>query len=243
MRKTLSALSLVPILLILLSVALNATQLRKVYYEPLVTGNEPPPVLLDEGSLDKIPSPPKLTQVGTVLDSTIYDYQFSVVGRRIVSVGDSALHLAVMVSTDPSFTPRGMKYLHYNNGVFTNFGFIEGSGVGDQRGGFGSIRGYYAPGMGIGNVAVMTSHTNLSGQPLGSHWYSFQDAFQGVGAFTYYEAGYGDGVNPCNAFMWPDIAVINDMTGSMAMVGVTQVEAGCSGVSTTSRSFTRTSPI
>jgi hypothetical protein len=229
MRKISSVLFLVPMLLLLFTVSLQATDVRKLYHEGFLPGNESERIELDEVSTDKIPSPPKLNQIGTVLDSTIYDYQFSVAGRRIISLSDSALHIAAMTSPVSSFIERGMKYFYYINDVFTNFGYIEGNGTGDQRGGFGSIKGYYPPGMGIGNVAIMTSHTNLSGQALGSHWHSFQDAFQGVGAFTPYEGGYASGTDPCDAFMWPDLAIINDMTGSMAMVGVTQVESGCSG--------------
>jgi hypothetical protein len=60
------------------------------------------------------------------------------------------------------------------------------------------------------------------------HWYSFQDAFQGVGAFTPYEGYYGDGMTECDSFSWPSIYATNDLTGNMAMVAITfdQICAG-----------------
>ncbi len=230
MRKPILPILVVQTMLVLSATVLGATGARKVNYQPDVSENLHSTLISGPDGLDGIPSPPRLNQVGTIIDSTIYDYQFSILGQRIASVGDSALHMAVMVSPDVAFSTRGMKYLYYFNGVVTNFGYVEGDGSGAQRGGFGSVIGYNASTLGLGNVAIITSHTNLSDRPMGAHWYSFQDAFQGVGAFTAYEGWWGDGVSECQAIMWPSIAAVDDATGSMAMVGRTgDVSGGCQG--------------
>jgi hypothetical protein len=225
-----SVLMALSILSVLLVIPLHSSHVKQLFYQEPFADNVPPPMAEDEGPSNQVPSPPRSNQVGTVIDSTIYDYQFSIIGQRIACIGDSALHIGLLVSTDPSFTPRGMRYLYYINDLVTNFGFIEGTGIGNQRGGFGSVISYDAHDLGIGNVAIMTSHTNLSGRALGAHWYGFQDAFQGIGAFTPYEGWWGDGSSECHALQWPGIAIVNDATGSMAMTGRTgDVTGGCQG--------------
>ncbi len=222
MRLLLSALIAFLVLPMMLATHLNAGDVRKVYPEQAIVGDEPAPFSRDGWSGKDIPSPPKLFAVGTIVDSTMYDFQGNgSYGRHIVAIGDSSLHATVMVSPDAGFLTRGMKYIYYANNLFTNFGYIEGSGTGDQRAGFGSITSYYVPEVGLGNVAISCSHTNLDGRAFGSHFYSFTDAFQGVGAFTPAEGDPGGGSDVCDAFLWPTLTVMNDITGSMAMAGLT----------------------
>jgi hypothetical protein len=206
--------------------SVDAVELRKVYQERPVTGDEVPLKVLSEKGGGKISSPSRLLQVGTIVDSTIYDYQCNgTLFSRIAVIDedpwyDAGLHITAMVSPDQNFFERGMRYIYYYNGYFTNFGYVEGDGTGNEQGGFGSVVGYggYAD---IGNVAVMTSNTNLAGRPFGAHWYSFQDVFQGLGAFYPFEGPWGDGTDPCDRFGWPSLSVMNDSTGNMAMVGMT----------------------
>jgi hypothetical protein len=220
--RPLSSVFLAVLALPILAGTLLASGIRQANLEQRVVGDEPPPVVLSTGGVEAIPSPPRLMEVGTIVDSTIYDYQCNgAVGRRIVAIGDSALHVSCMVSPDAAFVTRGMKYIYYFGGSFTNFGYIEGNGTGNQRGGFGAVVGYYSPDAGLGNVAVACSHTNLDGRAFGSHWYSYQDAFQGLGAFSPFEGDPGDGSNVCEAFLWPTLSVVNDLTGSMAMTAMT----------------------
>ncbi len=228
MRKILSVLFAVLILPAFLTATLDASTVKKVYPEVNFFGDELPPNYT--GNTDgKVPSPPKLMQVGTVIDSTMMDHQCnSTLHSRIATVGDSALHVTAMVSPDAGFVERGMIYVYYINGVFTNFGYVEGSGTGDTRAGYGSIISYYSADRGIGNIAITSTHTNPAGRPFGMHWYSFQDAFQGVGAFTPYEGYYGDGIDDCDSFSWPSIYAVNDLTGHMAMCGFT-FDVQCSG--------------
>jgi hypothetical protein len=208
---------------------LNAAGVRKVYPETPLAGNESPPNLPDGGTLQKIPSPTKMFAVGSVIDSTIMDHQCNgTIHQRIATVGDSALHITAMVSPDEAFTERGMIYVYYYNGLFTNFGYVEGNGLGDQRAGYGSIVSYYEPTSGLGNIAVTSTHTNLASRAFGMHWYAFQDAYQGIGALSPYEGPYGDGSNVCDAFLWPSIYVTNTPTGDMAMAGFT-FNTSCGG--------------
>lgn len=207
---------------------LSASGVRKLYREEPLVGDEVLP--LPEGGLgEAIPSPPKVFQVGTIIDSTIMDHQSNAtIHQRIAAIGDSALHVTAMISTDEGILERGMRYYYYNGQVFQNAGYIEGNGLGDQRGGYGSVVGYYAPERGIGNVAVMTSHVNLSSMAYGSHWYSFQDLFQGLGAFGSFEGPPGDGSDVCDRLLWPSLYVVNDLTGEMAMTAFT-FDASCAG--------------
>ncbi len=231
MKKTLFVLFALLILPLTFAVTLDAAGVKKVYPEQPFIGNEPTPVVPDGGAVKRLPPTARLFQVGTVIDSTMMDHQSNAtLHSRIAAVGDSAMHLTAMVSPDPGYTQRGMKYYYYINGLFTNFNYVEGSGTGNQRGGYGSVVSYYAPDRGIGNIAVMTSHTNLDNRtfPQLMHWYDFQDAFQGVGAFTPYEGDWGDGVSLCDEFLWPSLYVTNDLTGRMAMTGVT-FDAACTG--------------
>jgi hypothetical protein len=168
-------------------------------------------------------------QVGTIVDSSMMDHQSNgTIHQRIATLGDSALHVTCMVSYDDAFVTRGMRYIYYFNNLFTNFGYIEGSGNGDERGGYGMINGYYHPSTGLGNIAVFSTHTNLSGRAFGSHWYSFHDAFQGVGAFTPTEAWWGDGASACDDMLWPSIYITNDPIGNMFMSGYTNASP-CAG--------------
>jgi hypothetical protein len=221
--RTIISLSLAPLFILpMLFSALDASEVRKVYPEQTLVGSEALLVKSENMAGGKIPSPSTLRQVGTVVDSTVQDYQCNnTLFSRIAAIGDSALHASAMVSPAATFTQRGMKYIYYRNGGFTNFGYVEGSGTGYSRGGYGSLVSYYVREMGIGNVAIMTSHTNIHRRPFGAHWYSFQDAFQGIGAFSRFEGPWGDGTDPCDQFLWPSIAVTNDFTGDMAMVGMT----------------------
>jgi hypothetical protein len=131
------------ILPVVFAATLDATTVKKVYPEENFHGDELPSNFT--GNHDgKVPSPSKLLQTGTVIDSTMMDHQCNAtIHSRIAAVGDSALHITGMVSPDQTFTERGMIYVYYINGVFTNFGYVEGSGVGDQRAGYGSIISYY----------------------------------------------------------------------------------------------------
>jgi len=222
MRLLLSVLIVLLVLPMVFFSDLDAGEVRKVYPDQPIVGNEPAPFAKDGPAGKGVPSPPKLFAIGTVVDSTMYDFQGNgSYGRKIVAIGDSSLHATVMVSPDAGFATRGMKYIYYANGLFTNFGYVEGSGNGDERAGFGSVTSYYDPGVGLGNVAVTCSHTNLDGRAFGSHFYSFTDAFQGVGAFSPAEGDPGSGSNVCDAFLWPTLTVMNDVTGSMAMAGLT----------------------
>jgi hypothetical protein len=179
MRKIIVSSMLLLILTIVLTEAsvVSAT-VRTVYPERPLTGMEPPPIPQPEVPGVPVPRSSGRSVIGTVVDSTIYDYQCNgTIGRRIVSLGDSALHVTVMVSPDPGFNQRGMRYIYYFNGIFMNFGYIEGTGIGDQRAGFGAIVGY-SGNSGLGNVAVACSHTNIHGQPFGSHWYRKRSDWQ-----------------------------------------------------------------
>jgi hypothetical protein len=209
------------ILPLALLTSLDASELKQVYRQTPIRGDEPAPVSRAGDDVAK-PHPITPAAVGTVVDSTRYDYQANgAMGRRIVAVDENTLHITAMVSPDDAFATRGMKYIYYVGGVFTNYGYVEGSGSGDQRAGFGAITGYNVPESGLGSVALTCSHTNLAGRPFGAHFYSFQDAFQGVGAFSPAEGDPGDGVTGCQAFLWPTLGIVNDATGSMAMCGLT----------------------
>lgn len=229
MKKFLKVLPVVLVLPVLCFSALTAGEVRQVQPEAVLVGDEAPFTTPEIGSLDIIPSPSREFQIGSVVDSTIYDNQSNAtLYQRIAAIGDSALHAAAMVSPDALFTERGMKYYYYEDGVFTDYGYVEGSGIGNQRGGFGSIVSYDVPELEIGNIAVMTSHTNLAGQPFGLHWYGFVDASQGAGTFTATEGPPGSGIDLCDAFAWPSLYITNDETGDMAMVGMTNNQI-CSG--------------
>ena len=235
MKKTLFVKLTVLILPLILFAILNATEVRKTPSHPEIplTGDEPLPAWSGNGTLKKIHSPPRLMQVGTVVDSTTMDHQCNdSIHRRIATVGDSILHATAMVSYDLTndYPTRGMKYFYYFNGNFINFGFVEGtgSGSGDDRGGYGSVVSYYTPERMIGNIAVMTSHYNQDGRAYGSHWYSLTDAFQGVGAFAPIEGPPGDGTSACDRLLWPSLYITNDMTGNMAMAAFT-FNAACAG--------------
>jgi len=229
MRKMLCVLLAFLALPLITAWPLAAATVRKVYPEKALTGDEAPPRSSLTGTGHRIPSPPRLMAVGTVIDSTMMDHQSNAtMHQRIAAVGDSALHVTAMVSPDEAFVERGMIYNYYNNGFFTDYGYVEGSGTGNQRGGYGSVVSYYEPTTGLGNVAVFSTHTNLAGRALGLHWYDFQDAFQGIGAFTPYEGFYGGGSGVCDAFLWPDVYVSNDPTGHMVMSGIT-FDAVCTG--------------
>jgi hypothetical protein len=215
------------LLLLSLTVSLNAKEVRKITEQEIpLSGVELLQTLPAGGLVKKTASPDRLLQQGTVVDSTTMDHQCNGnIHQRIATVGDSVLHVTAMISPDPnvSFPTRGMKYIYYRNGTFTNFGYVEGFGVGDQRGGYGSVIGYYEPTLGLGNTAMMTSHPNLDSRAFGPHWYSFHDAFQGIGAFTPIEGPIGDGVSECDDLLWPSMYITNDRTGDMAMVGRTNI--------------------
>ena len=229
MRKILSVPAILLCLPLIAVTLLKAEDVRQVYPQQEITGNEPAPVPTSDGTATSIPSPPRLMAIGTVIDSSIYDLQANgTLHTRIATTHDGGMHVTEMVSPDPGFGTRGMKYVYYFNGIFTNFGYVEGSGMGDQRGGFGSVVNYYTPASGLGSVAVMSTHTNLAGRAMGSHWYSFQDAFQGVGAFSPFEGDPFNGLGDCDDFLWPSIAVVNDATGDMAMTARTNA-ASCTG--------------
>ncbi len=231
MRKTLSALIAFLALPLMLATVLNASEARQVFPEVNFSGDEPMPLPADFVDGQKIPSPPRLMAVGTVVDSSTMDHQCNgTIHQRIAAVGDSALHATCMVSYDgnTNYPTRGMRYLYYFNGNFTNFGYVEGSGTGDQRAGYGMILGYSEPSTGLGNIAITATHTNLGSRAFGMHWYVFQDAFQGVGAFSPYEGPYGDGVNVCDDYLWPSLYVTNNPTGHMAMAGFT-FDVACAG--------------
>jgi len=223
MVKILSFVLAILFLPLLILDPLHANAVRKVYREQPITGEEHVTARKGEGALLGAPPSSRLLAIGTVVDSTIYDYQANgAIGQRIVTLGDGSLHVMAMVSPDESpWNTRGMKYIYYAGGFFTNFGYIEGSGTGNQRAGFGAIVGYSYPGSPFGNIAITCSHTNLDGRAFGAHWYSFQDAFQGLGAFAPAEGDPGDGSNVCEAFLWPTLAIVNDETGNMAMTGLT----------------------
>lgn len=209
--------------------SLDAGEVRQVFPEVELQGDEMPFAHHEKASLEAIPPPSRTSQVGSVVDSTTYDHQSNAtLYQRIAAVGDSALHATAIISPDALFTERGMKYYYYQDGVFTDYGYVEGTGLGNQRGGFGSVVSYDVPELGIGNIAVMTSHTNLAGRPFGMHWYSFMDASQGSGTFTATEGPPGTGSDVCDAFLWPSLYITNDITGHMAMVGMT-FSAICSG--------------
>lgn len=224
MRKALSVSCTLLLLLCVFGTVLYAGSVRKVYREEPVVGDEPwLQALRGAWDGDLIPSPPRAFQIGTVVDSTIMDHQSNgTIAQRIAMVGDSALHATAMVSPDPLFTERGMRYYYYYNGSFTKTtGYTEGSGVGNERGGYGSVLGYYWPDRGIGDVAVVATHTNLAGRDFGLHWYVFQDIFEGLAAFGPYEAPPGSGTEICDAFLWPSFYVSNDAVGHIAMIGFT----------------------
>jgi hypothetical protein len=232
MHKTLSILVTVLILPSITFALLNAKQVRRIGQEVALSGDEVLQTLPVGGTVNKIPSPPRLFQIGSVIDSTTMDHQCNGnIHQRIATVGDSALHVTAMISYDPDvgYATRGMKYFYYFNGVFTNFNYVEGTGVGDERGGYGSVIGYYAPELGLGNIAIVTSHPNLDGRAFGAHWYYFQDAFQGVGAFDPTEGPIGDGVDECDDLLWPSMYITNDLTGDIAMAGRTNV-GNCVGL-------------
>ncbi len=232
MQKTLSVLLTVLILPLIFFTLLSAKEVRRIIQEEIpLSGDEILQTLPGGGSVKKIPSPARLLQVGTVIDSTTMDHQCNGnIHQRVATVGDSALHVTAMISydMDTGYATRGMKYFHYANGAFVNFGYVEGSGFGDERGGYGSVISYYLPGGALGNIAMVTSHPNLDSRAFGPHWYLFQDAFQGIGAFAAYEGPIGDGVNECDDYLWPSLYVTNDNTGNMAMVGRTNI-GNCAG--------------
>jgi hypothetical protein len=232
MQKTLSVLLTVLILPLIFFTLLNAKEVRKIVHEDIpLSGDEILEMLPGGGSVKKIPSPARLLQVGTVIDSTTMDHQCNGnIHQRIATVGDSALHATAMISydMDTGYATRGMKYFHYSAGAFTPLGYVEGTGFGDQRGGYGSVIGYYPPGSLSGNIAMVASHPNLDGRAFGPHWYLFQDAFQGIGAFTPYEGPIGDGIDECDDYLWPSIYVTNDSVGNMAMLGRSNI-TGCAG--------------
>jgi hypothetical protein len=233
MRKTLSVCRAFLLLLFVFSSVLNAGTVRKVYRQEPVTGDEPwLQALHGDWNGDFIPSPPRVLQVGTVVDSTIMDHQANAtISQRISAIGDSALHVTAMVSPDEAFTERGMKYIYYNAGEFSKIGYVEGNGLGTQRGGYGSVFGYNWPERGIGDVAILSTHTNLANRSFpsgGTHWYLFQDLFEGLGAYGAYEGPWGDGVDICDAFLWPTFYISNDAVGHIAMIGIT-FDASCTG--------------
>ncbi len=208
---------------------LRGGDVRQVFPEQPLIGNELRLPVPGEESTGGFPSPPAAFQVGTAVDSSFYDHQSNAtLHSRIATVGDSALHATAMVSTDDLFSDRGMKYYYYDGTGFTDFGYIEGSGSGNEYGGYGSVVSYYVPGMEIGNIAVMTSHVNLDGRAYGSHWYSFSDTYQGAGSFTATEGWPGDGASACDRLLWPSLYITNDAIGDMAMVGFTFDQA-CEG--------------
>ena len=229
MRRTLSVFLALLMIPIVCATLLRAGTARKVYPEVNLVGNEPPPVTVDVGGGYRIPSPPRIMEVGTVVDSTVMDHQCNgTIHQRIATVGDSALHVTAMVSYDPGFVTRGMRYVYYYNNLFTNFGYVEGSGNGDQRAGYGMITGYYDETSGLGNIAVTFTHVNLASRAVGMHWYSFQDAFQGVGAFSPTEGWYGNDSGVCDAMLWPSGYITNDPIGNMFMCGFTN-SGSCAG--------------
>jgi hypothetical protein len=229
MRKMLFALCVLLILPMIYMTLLNAGEVREVFPEKPHVGDEYRPIIPGDGGEKGIPSPPRTFQVGTIVDSTMMDHQSNAtIHTRIATISTTGLHASAMISPDEAFLTRGMKYFYYDSGVFTNAGYIEGNGVGNQRGGYGMVTNYNVPDLGIGDIAVISSHTNLSGQTYGSHWYHFQDAFQGLGAFSPVEGPVGDGVSACDDFLWPSINIANDLTGNMCMVATTNASA-CEG--------------
>jgi hypothetical protein len=230
MHKAFSVLVTIVILPLIFFTLLDAREVRKITEQEIpLSGAELLQPLPPGGSKKSIPSPPRLLQIGTVIDSTTYDFQCnSNIHQRIATVGDSALHVTAMISYDQDFVTRGMKYVYYYNGVFTNFNYVEGTGVGNQWGGFGSVISYYVPDLGLGNIAMMTSHPNLDARAHGLHWYYFQDVFQGLGAFFPTEGPIGNEAIPCDYPLWPSMYITNDLTGDIAMAGRTNV-GGCVG--------------
>ncbi len=160
------------------------------------------------------------TLVGTVIDSTIFDFQgYGTLPRRVVAIGDSALHLIAAVSHDETMRDRGTKYSYYFDSQFTNFGYIStGSG-------FGSLTGYGLPGAAIGNVAVIA--TTIDFFDSIPPWASFHDAFQGLGAFSCATVDPGDVFDACDQVYFPAIYSRNNIDGDMAMCGITLLP--CSG--------------
>jgi len=244
MKSTLSVLCILLILPAVYSAFLSAGEVREVFPEQPLTGDEVFSRVPGGGVEKTNPSSPRYLQVGTIVDSTVYDYQCNAtLHQRIATVGDSALHVTCLVSPDTitTFPTRGMKYFYYEDGVFTNFGYVEGNGLGNEKGGFGSVVSYYVPGLEIGNIAVVTSHCNLSGLPMGAHWYSFDDVYQGTGDFAAHEGPPGGGSDPCDTFVWPGLYITNDETGNMAMVGKTNAQpctGGFDDIKVTHKTFT-----
>jgi hypothetical protein len=232
MHKAFYVLVTIVILPLIFFTLLDAREVRKITEQEIpLSGDELLQTLPLGGSMKSIPSPPRLLQIGTVIDSTTMDFQCnSNIHQRIATVGDSALHVTAMISYDPDvgFATRGMKYVYYYDGVFTNFNYVEGTGIGDERGGFGSVISYDVPDLGLGNIAMITSHTNLDARAFGAHWYYFQDAFQGVGAFTPTEGPIGNEADRCDYPLWISMYITNDLTGDIAMTGRTNV-GGCVG--------------
>ncbi len=233
MHKTSSVLATVLILPMITFALLDAKEVRKITEQEIpLSGDELLQTLPSSGSMKSIPSPPKLFQIGTLIDSTTMDHQCNGnIHQRIATVGDSALHVTAMISYNPDvgYATRGMKYFYYYDGIFTNFNYVEGSGMGDERGGYGSVIGYYVPDLGLGKIAIVTSHPNLDARAFGAHWYYFQDAFQGVGAFIPTEGPIGDGVDECDDMLWPSMYITNDLTGDIAMAGRTNHTSPCVG--------------
>jgi hypothetical protein len=207
------------ILQLIFPVSLNAADVKCIYPERLLVGSESPPVVRGGDTNMKIFSPSRLNPIGTVIDSTMYDFQCNAtIHSRIAAIGDSALHFTAMISHDVGFITRGMKYFYYGDSAFFDCGYV----VHEVRGGFGSLVDYYGPDRGIGNVAVMT--TNTDWEP---GWLSFQGIMQGTCAFTLHEGPWGP--DPCDKFYWPSLYVMNDPDGNMAMVGMTFPGDSCSG--------------
>ncbi|MFQ6103047.1 MAG: hypothetical protein ACE5OP_02010 [Candidatus Glassbacteria bacterium] len=241
MRKILTVLPLLLTLPMLCFTILGADDVRQVFPETAIVGDEVREAVGVNGAEMEVPSPPRIFQVGTIVDSTIYDHQSNAtLHQRIATVGDSALHATTMYSPVSDFTERGMKYYYYDGTAFTDLGYIEGSGTGDEHGGYGSVVSYYVPSLEIGNIAVMTSHTNLDSRAYGSHWYSFYDANQGQGSFTPTEGPPGSGSDLCDRLLWPSLYITNDETGDMAMVGFTfdqSCEGGIDDILVTHKTF------
>jgi hypothetical protein len=150
------------------------------------------------------------SQTGAVVDSTVYDFQgYGTLPRRVVAIGASALHLIAYVSPDEALLDQGLTYVYYH-GAFADFGRIGN--------GFGGLSGYDGS-PGLGNVAVIS--TTWRGFDSTATWMSFQDAFQGLGAFSGASVDTGPVLDECDQVFYPGIYVDNNAGEAMAMCGMT----------------------